>query len=380
VIVFQNSGEIDIRSISTFGVSVKESDNPIGFFGTGLKYAIAVLLRTGHKVTIHSGLRVVRFGVQSDAVRGKDFDFVTMTTDDGQPVPIGFTTELGKQWHLWMAYREIACNAKDEGGSGRYTKTAPLPEAGSTHLIVEGQDFEAVHADSHLFILADEPAFTVGTTEVRNHHSQCLFYRGVRVMDLPRPSVYTYNLNAKIDLTEDRTVKSQWDVMHRIVQAILQSKERRFIYDCITAADNTLEAELDFHGWSFTPSSEFVETVGTALADKMCKVNASAMRVWKDATKKEVALETIELTRVQQTSMDRALHFCDRMGYAISKYPVKVVESLGDGILGLAQDETIYVAQRVFELGGAKQLAATLIEEYLHLSAALEEQLQMEKV
>ena len=47
MIVFENPGEIDIRSISTFGVSVKEGDNPIGFFGTGLKYAIVVLLRTG---------------------------------------------------------------------------------------------------------------------------------------------------------------------------------------------------------------------------------------------------------------------------------------------------------------------------------------------
>jgi len=54
-IAFQNDGELDLRLMATFGCSVKETNNPIGFFGTGLKYALAVLLRTGHKVTVHLG-------------------------------------------------------------------------------------------------------------------------------------------------------------------------------------------------------------------------------------------------------------------------------------------------------------------------------------
>jgi hypothetical protein len=66
--------------------------------------------------------------------------------------------------------------------------------------------------------------------------------------------------------------------------------------------------------------------------------------------------------------MDRALDFCGRIGFQIrDAYPIKVVESLGEGVLGLAENETIFVAERVFHLGGTKQLASTLIEEYLHL-------------
>jgi hypothetical protein len=239
-----------------------------------------------------------------------------------EPSPIGFTTELGKQWQLWMAYRELACNCKDEGGTGRFTKTAPMPEAGTTQLIVEGQDFEAVFADGHRYILADEPALTIGTTEVRNRHSQHVYYRGVRVMELPRPAIYTYNLNAKIELTEDRTVKHSWEVSHRLAQAVLQAKDRRFIHDCVTADDNTLEGALDLHGWGCTPSAEFLETVGNALADKMCKVNSTAMRVWKEATKQEIALRDVQLSRVQQESLNRAVAFCQRMGYAVTDYPV----------------------------------------------------------
>ena len=98
MIVFENPSEIDIRSISTFGVSVKEGDNPIGFFGTGLKYAIAVLLRTNHGITIQSGETVVEFGTRRESVRGQDFDFITMSINGAAPLPMGFTTELGKTW------------------------------------------------------------------------------------------------------------------------------------------------------------------------------------------------------------------------------------------------------------------------------------------
>jgi hypothetical protein len=367
MIVFENQGEIDLRSVSTFGVSVKETDNPIGFFGTGLKYAIAVLLRTSHKVTIQAGETVVRFGVERDAVRGQEFQFVTMQVGNAAPNAIGFTTELGKQWELWMAYRELACNCKDESGIGRYAKTMPRPESGTTRIIVEGQDFEAVFADGHLYILADEPQQTVGTTEIRFRRSGHLYYRGVRVMELPRSALYTYNLNTKLELTEDRTVRHQWEPMHRIAQCILQSEDDSYIRTCVTADDMTLEGGLDLHGWGYTPSKQFLATVGEALADRMCKVNPTAMRVWKESTKQTIAPREMALTKVQTQSMKRAVSFCEAMGYDVTSYEIKFVESLGDNTLGLADGGCIYIASRVFEMGGAKQLASTLIEEFLHL-------------
>lgn len=367
MIVFKNPGEIDIRSISTFGVSVKEGDNPIGFFGTGLKYAIAVLLRNRHKVTILSGLSVIRFGTEHSTVRGQQFEFVTMSIDGGTPAAIGFTTELGKQWELWMAYREIACNCKDERGTGEYTKRPPKPEPDTTQILIEGEDFETIFADGHRYILADEPGMTVGVSEVRFRRSQHVFYRGVRVMELNRPALHTYNLNSKLELTEDRTVRNSWDVYHRISQIVLQANDPRFIHACVTAEDDAFEAHLDYHGWGYTPSPEFLSTVGNALADRMCKVNPTAMKVWREATRQEFAPRELTLTRVQETSLTRAVGFCEGLGYDVRSYPIKVVESLGDNMLGLADNGTIYIAGRVFEIGGSKQLAATLIEEFLHL-------------
>lgn len=368
MIVFKNSGEIDPRSISTFGVSVKQGKSPIGFFGTGLKYAIAVLLRTGHKVTVYAGPNTIRFGIASSAVRGQDFDFITMQTNDGAPTEIGFTTELGKTWELWMAYRELACNCKDESGEGSFEFDAPAPEAGSTTVVVEGEAFEGVYARRHEYILEDAPMFKVGEIEVRNRPSSDFYYRGVRVMHFSTEGIYTYNDLQKLDLTEDRTVKEQWHPRYRIATSILRSDNRAFLRAVLAAKDDTLEGGLDYHGWGIAPSETFLDVCGSLVGDKLTKLNMSALKVWQEATKHVVAPKEIDMTTVQQKSMEKALNFCAQIGFQIrDSYPIKVVESLGEGTLGLAHDETIFIAERVFQIGGTKQLAATLIEEYLHL-------------
>lgn len=368
MIIFENDQEIDIRSISTFGISVKNGENPIGFFGTGLKYAIAVLLRTGHQVTIMSGKSVIKFGLSSESVRGKDFSFVTMATNGAEQVSIGFTTELGKQWELWMAYREIACNCKDEGGVARVEQAMPEAEKEKTKIIIKGQEFESVFANRHFYLLEDKPWLELGSLEVRCRSGNDFYYRGVQVSQFDKCGMFTYNTNEKLELTEDRTVKDQWKPRYRLAVAFLRSTDKRFLRTVLTADNNTLEGSLQYHGFGIQPSQEFLEVIGDCAMDRMSNVNSSALKVWKESTQKTVNPREIDLTPVQHKSIDKALQFCKSIGFPIlGSYPIKFVESLGDGVLGLAQDETIFIAERVFHLGGTKQLASTLIEEYLHL-------------
>lgn len=368
MIVFKNEGEIDPRSISTFGVSAKAGDNPIGFFGTGLKYAIAVLLREKHSISVYAGERVINFGTKRETLRDTEFCFVTMDIDGSGHQEIGFTTELGKGWDLWMAYREISCNCKDESGEASYENTAPAPEQGKTVIVVRGQEFESIFASRGQYILEDEPYFADHSIEVRNYPSAHFFYRGVRVHQLGAPSIYTYNCKKQITLTEDRTVKYQWEVGQHVARGILRLRDKSMIRNIVTAKDSFFEHNLDFHGWGSEVSEEFIEVVGSLMSDKLTNVNSTAVKVWEDATAKRASPKEIELTKVQQMSMDRALEFVQKIGFDIrGSYPIKVVESLGSGCLGLAKDETIFIAERAFQIGGTKQLAATLVEEYIHL-------------
>lgn len=369
-IVFENQGEIDIRSVCTFGVSVKEGDSPIGFFGTGLKYAIAVLLRTGHVIAITAGEQVIEFSKRSESVRGQEFDFVAMSVNGAEPSPIGFTTELGKQWDLWMAYREIACNCMDESGKAFRWRgiDAPEPREGVTCVVVSGDAFAEVHANRHKYFLEGEPDMTIGSLEINRRPSQSLFYRGVRVMDYQRGAMFTYNETDHIDLTEDRTVKDPYMVGYRLARELLTCNDEALLHEIVTASDDCYEGHIDFHWTGLAPGPAFMRVVGACIADRLTKTNVTAVRVWNEYANKLITPREVELTRVQQASMEKALDFCGRIGFQIrGSYPIKVVESLGNGCLGLAKDQTIYIAERVFHSGGTKALASTLIEEYLHL-------------
>lgn len=368
MIVFKNKGEIDVRSISTFGISVKEGNNPIGFFGTGLKYAIAVLLREGCNVLIYSGETVIQFALKQEEVRGQSFSFVTMATDGAEPCEIGFTTNLGKNWDLWMAYREIACNCMDEEGDSSYENELPEPEAGMTTIVVIGDQFESVFATRNIYILEDSPWLSDPHMEVRRYPSDSFFYRGVRVMQFPKPTIYTYNCKTALSLTEDRTVKYQFYTTYYIAQCIASSEDSGFIKATLTAREGNLEYDLDFSSHGSSASDVFLATVGDLVSDRLTQTNLTAIELWRNATQSKIEPKEIVLTKVQQISMERALDFCGKIGFDIrDSYQIKVVESLGSGTLGLAENETIFIAERVFQIGGAKQLASTLIEEYLHL-------------
>ena len=171
-----------------------------------------------------------------------------------------------------------------------------------------------------------------------------------------------------MELTEDRTLKYQSQAESCIRTAILHSDEESFIRECVTAPDSTMEGALDYHGWGVAPSETFLRVVGECMNDRMLKVNQTAARLWRETTRQKFEPPEIGLTKVQLMSLSRALDFCGKIGYPIrDAYPIKVVESLGDGGLGLALDGTIFIAEAVFHMGGTKQLASTLIEEYLHL-------------
>ena len=144
-IIFSNPGLIDPRLITVLGVNVKEGTSPIGFFGTGLKYAISVLLRNQCSIHIYAGQDAYAFSTREETIRGKTFSVVHMNDQ-----PLGFTTELGKNWKPWMALRELYSNAKDEGGDWRLGDLSPKDLPGNTVIVVDGTDALDAYAQERL--------------------------------------------------------------------------------------------------------------------------------------------------------------------------------------------------------------------------------------
>jgi hypothetical protein len=359
-IIFQNKGTIDPKSITTFGVSSKESPSAIGFFGTGLKYAIAILLREGCEITIYSGDKSYQFATRREKVRVDEFKFVTM---NGRR--IGFTTELGKTWELWQAFRELYCNTKDEGGTVNEAIGAVVPMADTTVIKVKGQPFMDVWTRRNEYILNTQPIMTHEGIHVHPGSNQYVYYRGMRAYRLCYPSQFTYNIQRKVDLSEDRSIKYQWDIDQAVRTGWCESTDDSLIQRAVTAPKGTHEHELNFGG--VLPSPQFLSTVERLARTFDPYLNKSAMEVCRIWLMDQLhAAKDAFLSPVEELRLAKAKDFCHRIGYNVSDYPVVVSEFLGADVLGRAHNETIYISKRAL-LMGTKMVAGTLIEEFLHL-------------
>jgi hypothetical protein len=361
-ISFQSRGLIDPRCITTIGVSVKETENPIGFFGTGLKYAIAIILRAKGEITIWRGLEPMRFTTHAIEVRGKSVDLVCMNGHE-----LGFTVELGKHWEMWQAFREIYCNTLDEGGECNFGMAAPTE--GTTTVCVSLRAFAECFSNIEDYILKTEAIYPGPVVAFHPGPSAAVFYRTIRVHGAltDKPCFFAPNVLERIDLTEDRTAKDQWELYRRIAKAILQSKDRRFLERWLTVKPDYAEHGLDLDWPSLQPSDEFLAVAGDVARDASRSLNPSALKVLTRCTVPPAPVEA-DLMPSEAASLAEAVAFCHALKYPVDEFKINVVESLGLGILGKADPEArqIMLARRAIQMGDLT-CAATLIEEWAHI-------------
>lgn len=362
-VVFKNKGLIDMRAITTFGISAKSPDNtnPIGYFGTGLKYAIAVLLREEIPITILSGLDRFEFTAQRECIRGKSFDFVCLNGER-----LGFTTELGKNWQLWQAFRELYSNCIDEFGKTEKDDNFPDELEGITHVVVEGEQFVEIFENRAEIFLQGDPIVETEQATVHGGTSNHVFYRGIRIGTYKTPLMYRYNIQKHIDLTEDRTVKYDFQINDTIVDAVLSSKDEKFIESILTAPDHTHEAHLNFLDNRAHQSEEFRKVAAELRRTRPEKTNKSAVELFERDLKIVDKFEVYKPNKEEMFALTRAIDFLTELEYPIDKYQIIFVTTLGESTLARVEDKKIYLSRVLFDKG-TKYLAATLFEEYVHL-------------
>lgn len=370
MLVFENKGEIDIRGITTFGTSVKVGSSPIGFFGTGLKYAIAVLLRNGCKITIYSGSNRYEFSAKSVLVRGQEFGLVYMSFDvdkmTRETQELAFTTELGKTWKLWQAYRELFCNTQDENGETFIAQRKTRGKKGHTRIIVEGLD--EVHEVSDEFILRTEPLYDLSEVDIhekQNGEKGSVFYYGIRVYTPSKPMKYNYNLKRRMELTEDRTLKYPWSADWAILQSVITSRFPEPISEIVCAPEDYYEAGLDYKDKKgLNPSDVFVAALSTF--DKSGG-NSTAYEFYNDHAMEHLTnLPKMALSGEQQSILDKSKALLYECGY-VDRYAVIVTDMLAENAISNAAGNTIYLSAAVFGRP-VEQIAEIIFDSYLQLS------------
>ena len=348
MVSFCNNGRIDPCMWSTFGVSVKDSSSPIGQFGTGLKYAIAVLMRAGRNLKITSCGDEYIFGVEMTMFRDKEFQCVTC---NGEKLP--FTTSLGSHWELWQAYRELYSNCLDEGGKfGDDLDTVIYAEIGDIR-----------HHD--VFLGKKNPIIATPFIEVYEGGSRFIYVKGVRAKELSCPSMYTYNL-FRADLTEDRTIAYSYQIDEAISNAVTENSDSDFAHNFLINSKGFFEEDVSFMHCTTMPSGKIIDLVGKYRRDDIYmqpKLFALTKNVLGELPPTEIMADDRQLAII-----NKAIVFCDNIGFPI-KFNIKVSDFLGRQVLGMAdmRSDTIYLSERVLSMG-TKQVVSTLIEENIHLS------------
>lgn len=367
-VYFDTPGLLDMRAVTTFGLSVKENENPIGYFGTGLKYAIAILMRNGATLCIStSSGDVYQFSTRTHEFRDKEFNAIYM---DDKEMP--FTTELGKNWEMWMAFRELFCNTKDEKGMCHISDKGLMEDHTTqweewTRITVRDKDFyEAYSNRGEYFIDHLTPLAVQNGIEIFNRPAAHMFYKRIRCGDLRQPSIMTYNHIRFLDLTEDRTITNGYVWDQAVTSAVSRCEDENIIRDFVLAPADTYEANAVFSEYVTHISDAFKAVMKPIAHDMSGRVNQSAQDLYhKFAKKTGEGFVFVDLTPVQEKMFTVAARVCTDLGHNVSDVDISFVQSLGAGVLGVVKRDKIMIAIECFDMG-TKMLAGTLMEELIH--------------
>jgi len=262
---FMNDGEMEPLFLVTMGANVKTKDSPIGYFGTGLKFAIAAILRMGGRIEIYIGLKLYKIELRKTNMRGHDFDLIYV---DGERA--GYTTQLGRDWLPWMAYRELHSNALDESGCQIDHGTPPKPEEGKTLILVwENKIQEEFYLRDKTF-LQSEPLEVTANLEIHpGENERSLYYRGVKVGEFDKPTKFRYNILNGLTLTEDRTVAGVWLAGATVTSEIRKCKNSEILTQVLTAEKKYFEHGMHHGDMMIDKSPEYLDAARKIIKDPM---------------------------------------------------------------------------------------------------------------
>lgn len=353
-VYFSNAGVIDLDVIRVMGVSVKNTDSPIGYFGTGLKFAIATILRTGHELTLYAGGEQYVFHVKSEAIRDQEVRRVYMN-DEALP----FTTQLGRNWEVWQAYRELHSNTLDE--SGVISDKRPTAD---TVFAVTGEEFQRCFKNRRDIFIDGTPIEVIdGKLEVYASKSRYVYYRGVRVAALPEETMFTYNVLSEMSLTEDRTLASLWSLEY-LLETTLPRTTNRDVAMSLIAGSKTWDQNLNF-SLCGAPTDTFMEVARRYRDD--ANLSQAKRQMVEAADQRDGSFPEIDPTAGEADKLREAFSILEYLECDLNLYEVQLTETLGPSVMGIyhrGRDQIFVCREAVAK--GSHYLAMVLFEEWLH--------------
>jgi hypothetical protein len=415
-ILIQNDSEIETNSFELIGASTKRDEKgKIGFFGSGLKYSIAYMMRKGIDFKIYSGLNELHFTTTKEQLKGKCFERICINGKE-----TSYTVTMGPTWKEdWYVLREIYCNALDEGDCTIVKCTENVsPTEGKTRIYIELTDvlanviaqWDSYFADERVPLFVSGPIYTcyLGSEDdqittqkisVFQKTNGTLYRRGIRV-DYNEKRMFDYGADG-VSINEDRTAKHSGAVSYIVVNLFATFADEGYIKSILRSGED----DKHCHEYGQLYTSDMHESV----SDKWVEFSQQNVLVVKEragkwaeqlqTSRKEVFLipsllarslkagqpnmnilgmgsiindtgfNEVDATTKMNFLLKEVIKSLREMKYEVP-FEIHIVEFDDDKTLGQADMEgkKIYLSSTVFDMG-RREIAMTLIEETEHIKS-----------
>jgi hypothetical protein len=251
----QSAGEIEIEAFTLIGASSKRNDETkIGYFGSGLKYSIASMLRNNIDFKIFQGENEIKFDVVEKTFRNEIYNAISV---NGQETSMT-TTMGGSDWDIAFApIREIYSNALDEDENVNLIDTDELIGKSETTTIyiekTEGvrhffENFMDYFCDKNPNVITSNNYCTVYPKTMDG--TLRLFRKGILCShDSEKQSLFSYN-SEHFSINESRVLSDNYSAKINIARGLKMTENKNLITDLINGLKGGnagyFEHELDF--------------------------------------------------------------------------------------------------------------------------------------
>ena len=193
-----------------------------------------------------------------------------------------------------------------------------------------------------------------------------IFYRGIKVGETMKETDYSYNIvDKELELSEDRTLTSwgEYQLAVRLTDSILSSEDEVLIEEFVCCKNISGFENLHLQ----LPDADTVLTkvVERIYANQPEKLQDRLVEQMRKRMGKGDSYPPLTLTPLDVIERDRALALIEPLGLNLNKVRVIWKADIGENLLGCAIRNEVYIGKRCFD-DGAKVIAATFIEEYIH--------------
>ena len=383
--------------ISSMGDSSKRGDSStIGQFDSGLKYCIALLLRNNVEFIIktydNDGI-LNTFKCQTELKKCKNTNkekelinilFNDYSDDTSGVIETGFALQLGYNWELWMALRELYSNMLDEKGHIS-TEENQIIDYGTVMTLNfnDTNPFFDVWQNKHLYINTCEPLYKLSDSIdiLKNDEGYLRIYKqNILVFEnKTKPSRFAYNIKFG-EIDERRILSNISSIEENISSYIMTTTNEDYLRSIITPNFEVKDKEfLSYNHRTWGDVSNLINKITTEVYEEFGEVSSYDWLISKVKDRRDCKIGGKKIKTIEDSLWNYSTTVSVETTPVTISEPDTIVEDIVYTSLLQAEISKIYDFKLNVEVKTAKLLGSKVVADKYEKCIIISEDFSIEK-